>query len=589
MTAITTAAAGNWSATGTWTGGVIPGNGDTVTLQVGHNVTVDDNRTVGASPAAGSGTAAILCNANLTIATGARLTCRGDVKLNAANVQLILNAGAAFRFDASQAGTPSTARYIVQQTGHNLNGSRLQCNGTVGSRCTIDSDNTNGGANGRFDYGGFLRAGLVDCSYTDFLRIGDATNRAIYPFWNNDADTFSLVQCIFDACGIVGSDENMSAGFTCRIDHVTMKNSVGASSIYLFSTNTKSGGLRSITDCVLDIAASLNCKNLTIGGSTSNGNLLMAGYTGAASSSYDLWRGNLVRDTGAGGYDVFGSVTNDYWLKDGNIDNPHFFQFGDIPDPTCDGVIFELNGGSATNGDVCTIPSPAVARIYTYRNCLCLPNDPGGESGDFISALGNANVTVRVEHNTYCTSNQTSNGAKFGETYNAHAGMCTLLKNNIAWHLTNGGHKITNTAGTPNTDVVTAANADYNCGWNLQAGSQGKGYNTPMSASPGVHDVDVNPQFVDSNRDIRTWDSSLGGPGTVAHALAELGKRNDAAGYNSAYTIQALWTYVRVGFAPTNPALHNTASDGTDIGAVPWTGGGQAIDSDYFFYQVVQR
>src|SRR5258705_4107013 len=347
-----------------------------------------------------------------------------------------------------------------------------------------------------------------------------------------------------------------------------MKNSVGVSSIRLFSTNTKTGGLRLLTDCVLDIVADLNCKNITIGGTT-QGNLFMAGYTGTVTASYDLWEGNLVRDVGPTGYDVFGNVKNDYWLKDGNIDNPHYFQFGDIPDPTCDGVIFELSGGSASNGDICTIPVPATARIYTYKNCLCLPNDPGGESGDFVSALGNANCTIVIQHNTYCTSNQVSNGAKFGETYNAHTGMCTIFKNNIAWHLTNGGHKFTNTNGAPNNNVVSPANADYNAGWNLQAGSQGKGYNTPMTGgSPGVHNIDGDPQFVDSNRDIRTWDGSLGGPSTVAHALAELGKRNDAAGYNSAYTIAALWNYVRVGFKPQKEALRNAGSDGITIGAV---------------------
>src|SRR5258706_1124210 len=139
MAAITTAAAGNWSVTGTWTGGVVPGNGDTITLN--HAVTCNDNRTIGVSPIAGAATAAIVANSNLTIATGARLTCRGDVKLNAANVQVVLSSGAAFRFDASQAGTPSTALYVFQQTGNSFNGSGLIASGTAVSRCTIDSDN----------------------------------------------------------------------------------------------------------------------------------------------------------------------------------------------------------------------------------------------------------------------------------------------------------------------------------------------------------------------------------------------------------------------------------------------------------------
>src|SRR5437879_3120032 len=150
MAAITTAAAGNWSATGTWTGGVIPGNGDTITLN--HAVTCDTSRTVGISPAVG-GTAAVTANAVLTIAAGARLTCRGDFLRNAAAGQLLVAAGGAFRFDASQAGTPSTALYVCRETASGFGGTVLVTQGTVGARCTVDSDNTNGGANGRFDDG----------------------------------------------------------------------------------------------------------------------------------------------------------------------------------------------------------------------------------------------------------------------------------------------------------------------------------------------------------------------------------------------------------------------------------------------------
>lgn len=45
MATITTAAAGNWGATGTWTGGVLPGLSDTAKLT--FPVTLDANYSVG--------------------------------------------------------------------------------------------------------------------------------------------------------------------------------------------------------------------------------------------------------------------------------------------------------------------------------------------------------------------------------------------------------------------------------------------------------------------------------------------------------------------------------------------------------------
>ena len=49
-----------------------------------------------------------------------------------------------------------------------------------------------------------------------------------------------------------------------------------------------------------------------------------------------------------------------------------------------------------------------------------------------------------------------------------------------------------------------------------------------------------------------------------------------AALQNDRTLIADLVTWTRAGFAPRNTNLHNTASDGTDIGAVAFSGAGTA-------------
>lgn len=212
MAAITSTASGAWSSTGTWTGGTIPGNGDTVTIQSGHAVTVSDARTVGHSPGAADVTAAILINSTgtLSINAGGTLTVRGDIKLN--NTTLTLNCSGGvptLEFDASAAGTPSTARYVCQ-IGTNAtdpNAKVLVTNGGA-NRAIIRSNS--GGANGRFTGNGTDQTGQVDIDYCDFLRIGDASNLA-FDFILGSAQIFSIQHAVLDACGQIGNQAGSSA------------------------------------------------------------------------------------------------------------------------------------------------------------------------------------------------------------------------------------------------------------------------------------------------------------------------------------------------------------------------------------------
>jgi hypothetical protein len=71
-----------------------------------------------------------------------------------------------------------------------------------------------------------------------------------------------------------------------------------------------------------------------------------------------------------------------------------------------------------------------------------------------------------------------------------------------------------------------------------------------------------------------SWCESLGVTGSIPSIVstcrANMMSQNNFSGVPSGFTISALITYVTAGFAPQDSALHNAASDGTDIGAVAY-------------------
>jgi len=206
--------------------------------------------------------------------------------------------------------------------------------------------------------------------------------------------------------------------------------------------------------------------------------------------------------------------------------------------------------------------------------CLAIPNNNGTAPGVLVSMLGGANTRASVRKNTWClTANDpTSNRPALlsvGEAHNAAANQVLDCNDNISYAPSSvNAYLVRNINGSPNNDVLSVGNANKNNVYNMAAGAEGGGYDLPMTGTPGASDLHVDPQFVDRTRNIKKWAASLGGTETTAFALAELKKKNDPTGYNAAFTVPALWTWVRDGFAPQNQALLGTAYAGGDIGAV---------------------
>lgn len=567
MTAYTSAASGNWSTSTNWTPSGVPGNGDTVVVS-GHNITVDSSRTIGTSGVAGTAALTVQSSGSLTVATGATLTLRGDLVNN--NCAVNLSAGCIVEFDSSASAAPSSTSYGYRGgTGHNQASQVLNLNGTAGSRITIRSNA--GGANGFLDdgTGPFLQGcQIAGNGFVNFENIGTASKNSITTSPTGSA-SFALRNARMTNCGRIGGTYNLGATCTYILENVTMTGTThSTNSLRVENAGSYTSGTRSITGCVFD-------KNVSL----YTGLGFVIGAENIFEGTLDATAGDWQSCTGSAFLDIDntppGTVTNSYFNAVGVTNNPHNLQPLASANVTYSGNVFDNH--SATNaveeGDCILDPLPGSTRTYTIEYNIVTPTANGRLGGSLCSLLGNSNVRINFNHNTgYITAN---NGASphagfftVGETTNTATGQVLSCRSNIfSSNGSRNAYLLRNLAGTPNNDVVTAANLNYNVPFNMATGSEGRGYNTPVTGTPGANDLNVDPQFIDPTRNIATWDASLGGPGTQANAVAELKKRN-STGYNSAYTVAALIAYIKEGFRPTNSALENAGHDGITIGAM---------------------
>jgi len=291
--------------------------------------------------------------------------------------------------------------------------------------------------------------------------------------------------------------------------------------------------------------------------------------------------------------------------------------------------------GTAISGDI-LLPKSSAGFETTIANNIFLPQAAGLAMGKFVSTVYElAGSTTRIDNNTfYVGANNTTTpetGTGVGESGTGHAGDIASFKNNLIWSLpgVTGGYKFVRQQSA-GQDFVSATNANYNWGLNLDAGSEGNGYHcwtgyqaTPLfsAGTPDANGGSADPGFVDAARNTAIYDiSGLGnpaGPGWASGTVYVVGDivssststfyggttinfrcisdHTSASGHAtngqptastttswrtnwelaSLYRlredrtrIQALVSWIRAGFAPTNTLLNGTGSGGVDIGAV---------------------
>jgi hypothetical protein len=453
---------------------------------------------------------------------------------------------------------PSTAIYLCRGINATDPLAILTITGTSGAHAVVRSNS--GGAFARIVNNGNDHSGKVNATYCDFLRMGDATHPAFDPILGG-GDIFSFTNCTFTTCGTVGNSGGTGAydgGALVNLDHCTWSGST-ANSYAMPGVDRSGGGTRNLLFCNFDAGVLL----YPAGGYTIEDCILR---------SWDItngtWTGfarNLhVAVNGVNDMAVPGPVTDCYFVRLGAQDNPHYIAAVDQT-TRITGCVFDAADTTTGNGDCITFGSGFGSPVtVTIDHCIVTrTNGTDVNSGTIMSCLGNVNVTVVIEHCTY----HGGQGAYFGETYGGHASMGTV-RNCLSFAGTNA-YIIRADPGVA-VNVVPGASAHHNGIHNPAATN---GYDTNLTFTPatqGSGDVSGDPQFVDYNRNIKTWDASLGGPGTIANALTEIAVGNR--------TISALLTYVRAGHAPANQAFH-AASDNVSpsngwIGAVAGSAAG---------------
>ncbi len=602
-TARTSAQAGNWSSPSTWTGGVVPGNGDTVTIN--HAVVVDTATTVGASgnpvygyvssitgsggtgyssctasigsgtplhaavascsvsggvatvslgdrgwysagtPAltftpvggsgaswtlnyqAGGGTPAILVGVNGKITINANLTVRGDFIYGAeygnTSDAIIFGPGTTTTMDSSLAsGTP--IYHIGPNADVAYRAIRTNC---ISSRCTLTATGNISTIDG-LSISSFRFGPQIDFNNILISHFGDAITKAML-IDNENVSSYKVLNSKFDTDGevlVYTGDETYTVMRHEYNEHVNTVGNLSADFYPLTKTPTIP---ETIIGNVFDksVGSGSPGGSMPLFGTTITGNyfgeILSSATLGNPVNAWAAFSNNFIRIgpvgapcSGGSCFQVNGNMSDSYFFVDYDEINPHITT-GPGFTTTYSNLIFGMslqnNGdsGESINGNGGNI---------TVQNSINLPDAYGQSMSEFEARVTSGSNTSTFYHNTWF-GGQTASSPNFSmidlnETNNNAAGVLTL-KDNIMFNPTfaDSFMKIVSVnLTTPTQDVCSPGNCDYNTGYNhaLTEGgcsgctNSGRGYGGKWSATPGAHDIDTNPNFLDYQRTVELFD-----------------------------------------------------------------------------------
>ena len=600
MAAITTAQAGDWHATATWTGGVVPGYPDTVILN--HAVTITANAEVGngaVETAIGFEDPSL---ASLHVGQSGSLTLDGvDVTLSIdgdvyGDANVTMQAGTHIVFPHAT----GTARW--EQARGTSGDSLLTVNGTEANPCSITCS---GGGRWRWFIfsadGYFSGCGRIVATWCTFSHYGDPTTPVgilVNMAGFDAAKPCSFTDCVFDQGFQVGypslDDTYTTTTGTIQFTRCHFKNrvvDVGLGDYTQLVAWMRPGMTHDIVDCRFEERHVITHP----AGMAITGNVFENGI---------WWTTVPADDYTAGSHAVFEDnyivmhADNDvcmnirhgdtitrciYASHDPAIASPVFCtQQGDQGVTAIDESIAWSNySGAGPAGGVFLAVNLAAggttaSNVTTADRCLMLPNENGLGAVQSMSAaifqLGVAASLTSVAA-TRCTAVVSDRAAiRVGEGEAtpadsiAEVHSCLFVGDSGAT-----GHKLEDFSPGAATDAVINTDMHHNGGYQLAQGAaqaavpaSGKGYSVfPETAVTvaGLSDVDdQDPNFTDPRTPL-DYDVSVGGPGTLPSLFDQIGPFGD-------YSVAELHAYLMAGYAPQNAAFDGAGYLGVDIGAV---------------------
>ncbi|MFC1582315.1 hypothetical protein ACFL4W_02130, partial [Planctomycetota bacterium] len=411
-----------------------------------------------------------------------------------------------------------------------------------------------------------------------------------------DGVAFRLSDCTFDNCSLLYVPYGNAPGSSITIERCVWSNSIpkfsaGFGQSYILNVKSGAGAPLLMQNNYFDEKVLIFDKTEAV----IQDNVFDKAFSFHAGVHTTFLR-NFVRWQTNGQFSSpYGApLTDNMFIMDFSSWNPHYIGIsGNTGETVLSGNIFGFTTPEpSAEGDGFMLGGPAsgtrAENSIIIENTIILPNGNGPSAANnltctlFTILFDAPDKSVTARGNTIFTNS--IGGCNVGETQTAYTGDVAYCKSNLfVGDINNAGYKIHN-LGNSQTDVVAAADADYNASFRCGDGTDygvnaGKGYyllDFSGSTDIGEHDIDdVDPQFVDWTRTAATWDASLGGPGTLDSAA----QRMAPGGGN---TMQELLDYIREGFRPTNEVLRGAGDPGAgspDIGAVDMAAGPSIIVS----------